>query len=50
MKLIAEGRSFVSYRFEPGEERPKELPPKAPASIKFKTCSRCKQPGVFEYT
>ncbi len=48
MKIVAEGRNFVSYRFKKGEERPALLPRKTPPKLKM--CSRCKRPGVFEYT
>ena len=50
MKLIAEGLTYASYSLEPGEERPKEMPMKAPRYAKLRMCSQCKQRGVFEST
>lgn len=50
MKLVTEGPNHISYRFEPGEEIPKELPRKAPISSQFRKCSRCGEQGVFEHT
>ena len=50
MKLVAEGRNFVSYSFKRGEERPEKLPQNVPTGSKLKLCSLCKQRGVFEYT
>ncbi len=50
MKLIGEGKTYVSYRYGPGEKRPKVLPLKAPSGVSFRVCSHCKERGVFEYT